>query len=99
MFSNLKSIVLFFLGVFGMSYIGKLKYKAYKAEKELKKVEVKIALTKVKIIKEKAKSKEIEQKSEIKVLKGLKRNSSKIRKEMIEIEQKIAESNEVKIKV
>ena len=92
-FNNIKNIIFAIFSILGGLYMVKLKYNAYTSQDKLKDIELKIAKSNIKIIKEtaklKAEGKNIETETEIANIKKLKSISKKIAKEMEEIEKTI----------
>jgi hypothetical protein len=102
-FGSIKNVIIFLVSMLGVSYVAKQKYDAHKAEKKLEKVENDIAKANViiakKVAKAKAQSKEIEHKSELKVLRELQAEKVKVLEEMDAIEADIEKSKQEKTKV
>ena len=92
-FGNAKNILIAVGSLLVLGYVGKLKYKAHRAESKLASIENKIAKTNVVIAKTKAKAKakavKAETTAEIKVLRELKKEAEKVEKEMVKIEEEI----------
>jgi len=92
-FGNIKNAAMAAFAIFGGIYIATQKYKAYKAESELKNIETKIAKTNVIVAKTKAKAKaqaiKAETDTHIETLKELKKEAKKVQKEMEVIEKDI----------
>ena len=92
-FSGTKAVVMAIGALLIGGYIGKQKYDAYKAEKELEVIETKIAKTNVVIAKTKAESKakavKAETDVELEILRELKKESKKVQKEMQNIQKNI----------
>jgi len=93
MFSNIKSMFLAAFSALLGGYVLLQKYKAYKAEDNLKSIEMQIAKTNVIVAKENAKAKaetrELESSTAINTLKELKVQREETLKEMDKIEKEI----------
>ena len=102
-FSSTKNIIMAVGGALLFGYVATQKYKAYKAEDELKTIETKIAKTNVVVAKQKAKAKaqakEIETTTEVEILRELKKEEKRVLKEMDIIEKEIVETQKEKVAV
>ena len=102
-FGNFKNIMMAVGAALLAGYVAKQKYDSYKAQDKLKTIENKIAKANVSIAKKTAKAKatakEIENDSEISVLRNLKVERKKVLKEMDDAEQLIASTQKEKEEV
>jgi predicted nucleic acid-binding Zn-ribbon protein len=101
-FSNIKNSIFALASLFFGVYVVKQKYNAYQAESKLKDIENKIAKTNVVIAKEtakaKAKAKEVETSTHLETIKELKKEATKVKKEMLNIEKTIEKHKKSKSK-